>query len=149
MEKPLLYLDNCCFNRPFDDQEQPKIRIETEAKLFLQEKVRAGEIDLVWSFMLQLENDRNPFEEKRRLIAPWRQLAKSFVPAIAEVRTIAEDLVREYRLHPADAAHVACATHAQAQYFVTTDTRLLRVLTTYTKLKVINPVDWFRETEND
>ena len=53
MEKPLLYLDNCCFNRPFDDQEQPKIRIETEAKLFLQEKVRAGEIDLVWSFMLQ------------------------------------------------------------------------------------------------
>jgi hypothetical protein len=28
-----LYLDNCSFNRPFDDQSQLKIRLETEAKL--------------------------------------------------------------------------------------------------------------------
>ena len=27
-----LYLDNCCFNRPFDDQSQLRIRLETEAK---------------------------------------------------------------------------------------------------------------------
>ncbi|MEM1010404.1 MAG: hypothetical protein AAGJ35_15530, partial [Myxococcota bacterium] len=25
----LLYLDNCCFNRPFDDQQQPRIHRET------------------------------------------------------------------------------------------------------------------------
>ncbi len=34
MGNPLIYLDNCCFNRPFDDQEQLNIRIETESKLF-------------------------------------------------------------------------------------------------------------------
>ena len=79
-ERPLIYLDNCCFNRPFDDQEQLKIRIETEAKLFLQEKGRLGEIALVWSFMLNLENDRNPFEEKRRLIAPWEKLIQPIWP---------------------------------------------------------------------
>jgi hypothetical protein len=28
-----LYLDNCCFNRTFDNQEQLKIKLETEAKL--------------------------------------------------------------------------------------------------------------------
>jgi hypothetical protein len=28
-----IYLDNCCFNRPFDDQGQIRIKIETEAKL--------------------------------------------------------------------------------------------------------------------
>ncbi len=27
-----VYLDNCCFNRPFDDQSQLKIRLESEAK---------------------------------------------------------------------------------------------------------------------
>ena len=28
-----IYLDNCCFNRPYDDQSQPRIRFETQAKL--------------------------------------------------------------------------------------------------------------------
>ena len=27
-----LYLDNCCFNRPFDDQSTLTIRLETEAE---------------------------------------------------------------------------------------------------------------------
>ena len=30
-----LYLDNCCFNRPFDNQEQLKIKLETEAERFI------------------------------------------------------------------------------------------------------------------
>ncbi|KZX15294.1 hypothetical protein [Methanobrevibacter curvatus] len=30
-----LYLDVCCFNRPYDDQNQPKIELETIAKLNL------------------------------------------------------------------------------------------------------------------
>ncbi len=28
-----IYLDNCCFNRPFDDQSQLRILLESEAKL--------------------------------------------------------------------------------------------------------------------
>jgi len=32
MESMKLYLDNYCFNRPFDDQTQIRIRLETEAK---------------------------------------------------------------------------------------------------------------------
>ena len=27
-----VYLDNCCYNRPFDEQTQLKVRLETEAK---------------------------------------------------------------------------------------------------------------------
>ncbi|MFN0197095.1 MAG: PIN domain protein, partial [Planctomycetaceae bacterium] len=32
-----IYLDNCCFNRPFDDQRQIRVRLETEAKLCIQQ----------------------------------------------------------------------------------------------------------------
>ena len=28
-----IYLDNCCFNRPYDDQTQLNIYLETQAKL--------------------------------------------------------------------------------------------------------------------
>jgi len=38
----LIYLDLCCFNRPCDDQSQLRVRLETEAKLSLQDKVRGG-----------------------------------------------------------------------------------------------------------
>ena len=33
MKKVCIYLDNCCFNRPYDDQEQITVRLESEAKL--------------------------------------------------------------------------------------------------------------------
>ena len=31
-----VYLDNCCYNRPFDDQSQVKVRVETISKLAVQ-----------------------------------------------------------------------------------------------------------------
>lgn len=37
-----LYLDNCCFNRPYDDQESKVIRLESEAKMMIQEKIKLG-----------------------------------------------------------------------------------------------------------
>jgi len=44
-----LYLDNCMFNRPFDDQSNIKILLETEAKLKIQENIRLGIHELAWS----------------------------------------------------------------------------------------------------
>jgi hypothetical protein len=32
MRNKLIYLDNCCFNRPFDDQTQIVIYLETISK---------------------------------------------------------------------------------------------------------------------
>ena len=37
--KMRIYLDNCCFNRPFDNQTDIKIRLETEAKLYIQQLI--------------------------------------------------------------------------------------------------------------
>ncbi len=53
----LIYLDNCCFNRPFDEQNQVRVLLETEAKLVVQERIREGSLDLAWSFMMDFEND--------------------------------------------------------------------------------------------
>ena len=41
-----IYLDLCCFNRPYDDQSQLRVYLETVAKLSLQDKVRSGECAL-------------------------------------------------------------------------------------------------------
>ncbi|OUD13783.1 hypothetical protein [Thioflexithrix psekupsensis] len=56
-----VYLDNCSFNRPYDDHSQVIVRIESDAKMVIQEMIQKQEIELVWSFILEYENDKNPF----------------------------------------------------------------------------------------
>jgi hypothetical protein len=41
-----VYLDNCCYNRPFDDQSNLLVMLEAEAKLFIQKEIKDGRIDL-------------------------------------------------------------------------------------------------------
>ena len=38
-----IYLDICCYNRPFDDQTQMIVRLETEAKLHIQAGIHSKE----------------------------------------------------------------------------------------------------------
>lgn len=35
MKKIAIYLDNCCFNRPYDDQTQLRVSLETQAKMYV------------------------------------------------------------------------------------------------------------------
>ena len=70
-----LYLDNCCFNRPFDDQSQIRIRLETEAKLEIQDKIRSGTLQLIWSYIIDYENNRNPYQERKVRIKKWKKYA--------------------------------------------------------------------------
>ena len=68
-------MDNCCFNRPFDDQRKIRIKLEAEAKLYIQEKIRRKEFELAWSYILDHENQANPFGERKRAIQQWKHLA--------------------------------------------------------------------------
>jgi hypothetical protein len=38
-----LYLDNCCYNRPYDDQTQERIHLEGEAVLVIINKYKQNE----------------------------------------------------------------------------------------------------------
>jgi hypothetical protein len=71
-----IYLDLCTFSRPFDNQNQLKIKLETEAKLFIQEGIMAGNYDLVWSYILEYENNQIKFIDIRNAIYDWKKIAK-------------------------------------------------------------------------
>lgn len=57
-----IYLDNCCFNRPYDDQTQIRISLETQAKLYVQDLVKNKKLDPVTSYVLWYENGQNPIQ---------------------------------------------------------------------------------------
>jgi predicted nucleic acid-binding protein len=141
-----IYLDNCCFNRPFDSQSQARIRLETEAKLRIQERVVLGELELVWSYMLDYESSVNPFEERRTAIELWRELA---IVDVAETPALLENarFLTALGLRSKDAIHVACAVEAECEYFVTTDDSLLKKLSRYTRILAVDPTAFVRSTE--
>ena len=61
-----VYLDNCCYNRPFDEQTQLKVRLETEAKMEIQTLVKAfGDVNAERVIVL---TNRDPQDYTR-----WRE----------------------------------------------------------------------------
>lgn len=135
-----LYLGNCRFNRPYDDQSQVRVQLETLAKLHVQDELRAGIHELVWSYILDFENAHNPFPERREAIATWKELAAVDVSSeTEEVLDLAEELQGQ-GVKAMDALHVACASVAGCDRFLATDRRLLKAKTEDVVLQ--NPVDF-------
>lgn len=140
-----IYLDNCCYNRPFDDQTQIRIQLETLAKLQIQRDVRADKYELVWSYVLDYENSMNPFEEKKQAIEPWRNIAKINVSENKRIIEKAEELEKE-GLKAFDALHIAAALSAKCEYFLTTDKKLINH--EVKGICVMNPITFIAEQED-
>jgi len=136
-----IYMDNCCFNRPYDNQEQVRIRIESEAKLEIQARVISGEYLLVWSFMLDYENSRNNDYFKQIEIAWWADVASDYFIGSSQTSSIADELMI-LGIKSKDAVHLACAIETRCDYFLTTDDGILKKKDQINSIIVINPIDF-------
>lgn len=144
-----VYLDNCCYNRPYDDQMQIRIYLETEAKLHIQDMIKNGELELVTSYMLEYENGKNRFSHKRQAISDFMDINEAYYVGIENAEK-AEKLaghIIEAGIKSADALHVACAILARSDYFVTTDDRLLKYRTE--DIQIVAPEEFIRRLESD
>jgi len=141
LKKMKVYLDNCCYNRPFDNQSNIVVKLEAEAVSFIQERIKLGKLDIVWSYIMDYENSFNPFEDRLISIEKWRQFAKEDVNTNDEIVKQAENLT-SLNIKKKDALHIACALYAKCQYFLTTDLKLLNK--TVEGISIINPVDFLK-----
>ena len=142
-----IYLDNSALNRPFDDQSQERIRLETESVLLLLSHLERREWTWLGSQALEIEIDRTADIEQ---LARLRRVLK-FVSAVIEIGE--KELARATQLQQwgfmgFDAVHLACAESGKADVFLTTDDRLLKRAKRLEKrlqVKVENPLDWMKE----
>ena len=139
-----LYLDNCCFNRPFDDQSQLRIRLETEAKLKIQELICLKSYNLVWSYILDYENNKNPFKERKEQIAKWRKHA--FEDIIENQSIINKALeINKSGFKKFDSLHIACAIYANVDFFLTTDDFILKKAALISNFNITDPIGFIKE----
>lgn len=138
-----VYLDNCCYNRPYDDQSYLRISLESQAKLFVQHLIREKKLDLVTSYVLDYENSRNPHATRRDTIADFFNNAVEYVGLENndEILSIAKK-IQATGVKTADSCHVACAEFANCDYFLTTDDRILKYKSD--KVTILNPIQFIQ-----
>ena len=141
-----IYLDNCCFNRPFDDQDSLVVRLETEAKLHVQQMVKDGKLTLCWSYVLDYENSLNPFQERRIEIQRWKVLASECVMEKPEVLALSKTALAQ-GIKPFDALHLACAQAMKCDIFLSVDKGILRKSQEIDGIKIVSPIDFVIEKE--
>jgi predicted nucleic acid-binding protein len=142
-----VYLDACCLNRPFDDQRQLRIRLESEAIVIVLEKFQSGEWQWLSSEALLYELRQNPDVEKRQWTLALAQMAHKSIALTEETLGRAEAL-EQMGFDAYDALHLACAEAGGADVFLTTDDRVVKVAHRkkgLLNLRVDNPVRWLEE----
>jgi len=148
---PLIYLDVCCLNRPFDDQVQERIRLETEAVLPILTRCQNREWRLLGSEAIDFEVSWIPDEERRRKVGLLVSLAESKVIVTEQVELRATEL-EELGFKAYDALHIACAEDGDAEVLLTTDDRFLRKAVRHAnilRVRIENPVLWLMEVTAD
>lgn len=141
-----LYLDLCSFNRPYDDQLVDVIRLESEAKLTIQERIERGEHELIWSFILTYENSKNPDLNTLEAIENWKNLAAMVIEYSTDVVEQGQAL-SSLGLDPKDALHVSSAILAGADYFITTDKGILKRRSIIDQINILNPVEFLLQED--
>lgn len=147
LEVTRIYLDNCVLNRPFDDQSQERIRLETEAIVLLLSRVERKEWTWLSSEALEIEIDRTPDADQQSRL---KRVVK-FVNSVIEINDTVLARARELQMAGFvgfDAVHLACAEKGKADIFLTTDDRLLKMAKRLSKkllVEVKNPLDWMKE----
>ena len=141
-----VYLDNCMFNRPFDDQGQIRIRLESEAKLYIQDQITMGNLQLIWSHILEFENSKNPHDERRNAIQKWKQIASIYIVENTDILLQANQL-SQCGIKAKDALHVASALESKADYFLTTDDRLISGIKRSGVITALTPIEYIEVLE--
>ncbi|UBF25474.1 PIN domain-containing protein [Kovacikia minuta CCNUW1] len=143
-----IYLDVCCFNRPFDDQTQSRIRVESEAVLAILERCEMGEWELIISEMVEIEVTQIADQERRQRIEGALLMARSRI-LVDDIAVNRGEELQDLGFQGFDAIHLACAEIAQVDVFLSTDDRLLRRAARcghFLTVAVDNPAIWLIET---
>ncbi len=141
-----VYLDVCCLKRPFDDQSQLWIHLESEAVLALL-AAAPGPVEFVRSAALELENDQNPLVHRAAKVRLWLEtLPLPDAPDGPLAERTRELTALGFKSF--DALHIASAELLGADVFCTCDDRLLTAARRHApalKMRVVSPIDLAQE----
>lgn len=138
-------MDNCCLNRPFDNQSHDKIRIESEAVLTIINHCEKNEWAYCKSDVLYDEIYKTEDIFKMEKVLSLYNSATIYIELNEQIIRRAKELISA-NIKPFDALHVSSAEYIKADIFLTTDKRLINLCKRIKlNIKVANPAIWLME----
>lgn len=142
-----VYLDVCCFNRPFDDHAQDRVRLESEAVLTILEHTQSGMWAIIGSEVIDIEISKIPDDDLRCKVNILTGMKQKFITVNNDVEIRAKEL-EKLGFKSFDALHIACAEKGDADILLTTDDIFLSKALqgrNILKVRVENPLRWLME----
>lgn len=137
----IIYLDNCCYNRPFDDQTQERIHLESEAILTILQRRQAGVFKIAGSNILELEIERMHDVTKKQKVKELYKVADLHINYTENIKKRSKEIMELSKIRTFDSLHIAAAEEAKADVMLTTDDKLERMAERLKlKVRVMNPL---------
>ena len=146
MKKLKVYLDNCCYNRPFDDLTQMRISNEANAVNLVISLSKKGKIIIASSIFIDMEINRNKNETKRKKVLEIYRYDE-YYQLNTEVEKTAR-IYQTYGIKPFDSLHLAAAETNFVDYLLTTDDDFIKISMRFEhKTKIMNPYNFINEED--
>ncbi len=142
-----IYLDVCCLNRPFDDQTQDRIHLESEAVIAILRNVESQQWTWIISSVVLFEVAQTPSAERKHRLSKLCSHATHEIAMGDDICANAET-PRKAGFKSYDALHLACARKAGADIVLSTDDKLVKKATQHSAtvgVRVANPLTWLQE----
>lgn len=143
-----IYLDNCCYNRPFDDRTQNRIFDEANAVLSVIKRAEDTHYDIVGSSILEYEISLMKDEDKKnKVLAEYKSSITCRVNSSQAIFQKAKQICSGTKIRQKDALELASAEEGESDVFLTTDDRLIRMgtKTDLVHIRIMNPIDFLSE----
>ncbi len=140
-----LYLDNCCLNRPFDDQSNLRIHLESEAIKVIFKQCETRIWQLVLSDVSIFEISRTPILDRRQKLMTLIGIQHQTIALTTEIQQRANHFIT-YGIKTFDALHLASAEN-HADLFLTVDDKLYKKALSIYDLQIVvsTPLLWINE----
>ncbi|MDR0676999.1 MAG: PIN domain-containing protein [Elusimicrobiota bacterium] len=141
-----IYLDNCCYSRPFDDQNQERIHLESEAILTILKRCKLDIYKIIGSDILDFEMNKLKNLDKKEKIKNLYQIVEEKIKYTNEILEYAKKIKKQSLIRSLDSLHIACAEKQNIDIFLTTDDKLKNICKKLKlKIKVMNPIEFIME----
>lgn len=145
-KKLRLYLDCCCYNRPFDDLSDTRIQIENNAIIFFMNLALSNDCVILGSEILNIEIEEIKNLTKKFKVRKLYEIASEYIQCTSEIEKFAEEICDRTSIRFMDSLHIASAEFGKADLFLTTDDKLIRMCKNISlRTRVVNPAIFFKE----
>ncbi len=145
-----IYLDNCCYNRPFDDQRQERIHMESEAVFAVLRRGIQQIDEIIGSSVLELEIDGISNDAKKEKVKNLYKIVETSIQYTEKIYHRAEELSKQSNIRSFDHLHIASAEQGNVEMMLTTDDKLIKQCSNIDlTVKVMNPLNYIMEVFNN